>query len=93
VSPSLAVVGGIYAAASVATFAAFAHDKRRAVRADRRVPERTLHALTVFGALGALAAIFGLRHKTKKPGFLALTALATLVHVGLVGAALRLLLS
>lgn len=56
--------------ANVATFAAFASDKRRAMAGARRVPERTLLQLAVFGGtFGAFAAQRMLRHKTEKEPF------------------------
>ncbi|HEY8571433.1 DUF1294 domain-containing protein [Phenylobacterium sp.] len=55
---------------NVGTYAAFADDKRRAVRGDRRAPERTLLELAVMGgAVGAIAAQQLLRHKTSKEPF------------------------
>lgn len=57
-------------AASVLAFAAFAHDKRAAVRGERRTPEATLLMLAVVGGTpGAVAAQQLLRHKTRKEPF------------------------
>lgn len=77
-----AAFGGlcVYALVNTVVFVAFAIDKRRATRAQRRIPERSLHMLTVIGALGALGAMFGLRHKTRKPRFLAVTVVAVIAH-------------
>lgn len=75
--------------ASLVAFVVFAADKRRARSGARRIPERNLHLATLLGAPGAIAAIVFLRHKTKKPGFLVVTATATLVHAGLLALALR----
>ena len=60
-------VASVYAGMSLVTFVAFAWDKRCAVRAKRRVPERTLHTLELLGGWpGALAGQRWLRHKSEK---------------------------
>jgi uncharacterized membrane protein YsdA (DUF1294 family) len=78
---------------SLVTFVVYAVDKRTA-RANasergrstqrRRVPERTLHLLALIGGFpGAWLGRQRLRHKTRKPGFAAVLALAALVHAAL----------
>lgn len=58
------------AAASALAFAAFARDKRAAVRGERRTPEATLLMLAIAGGTpGAIAAQQLLRHKTRKEPF------------------------
>ena len=65
-APAL-VVAAVYAGMSLVTFVAFAWDKSRAVRAQRRVPERTLHLFELLGGWpGALAGQHWLRHKSEK---------------------------
>ena len=55
---------------NVASFAAFAWDKRCAVRQSWRVPERTLLTLALFGgSIGAVCGQLLLRHKTRKEPF------------------------
>ena len=55
---------------NAAAFAAMAADKRRAMRDQRRIPERTLLQIALIGgALGAVAAQQVLRHKTRKEPF------------------------
>lgn len=89
-SPVVVFVVGAYAISSVITFVAFGFDKRRAARKGRRVPERTLHLLTfAFGFPGALLGMLAFRHKTRKPAFIAVTALLVAVHVVLASLALR----
>ncbi len=73
-----------YTLASLATFGVFWFDKQRAVAADgrRRIPEKTLHALSLVGGVpGAWAAMYLARHKNRKPVFVVTTAAITLVHV------------
>jgi len=61
---------GIYSAMSLATFITYALDKRAAMRGDWRVPEVTLHGLSLAcGWPGALLAQRLLRHKSVKPAF------------------------
>lgn len=72
-----------YVLASLATFVVFWFDKQRAVAADgrRRVPEKTLHTLSLVGGFpGAWAAMFLVRHKNRKAVFVVTTAAITLMH-------------
>lgn len=58
---------GIYAGMSPITILAYGWDKRRAVSLGRRIPERTLHLLELFGGWpAALAAQHLVRHKNRK---------------------------
>jgi uncharacterized membrane protein YsdA (DUF1294 family) len=62
--------------------AAFLVDKSLARRRARRVPERTLLFLALLGGFaGGAAGIVLFRHKTRKKGFLALFALASLLSL------------
>ena len=63
-------VGGYLGAIGVATWAAFAWDKRQAALEGRRVPESALLGLSLVGGSPAAAvAMFMLRHKTRKTSF------------------------
>jgi uncharacterized membrane protein YsdA (DUF1294 family) len=60
----------VLAAYNLIVFLVYAWDKRRARRRGWRTPEATLLWLAaVMGGAGALAGIYGLRHKTRKPRF------------------------
>lgn len=75
---------GANALLSVITFGVFALDKHWAARGARRVPERTLHLLTLSGGwFGAVLAMRWVRHKNRKPVFHVVALLAAALHVGL----------
>ena len=78
------------ALASAVAFVAYAIDKRAARRRGaRRVPERALHLIALAGGWpGAWLARGLLRHKTRKAGFTAWLALASVANAAAVGAAL-----
>lgn len=62
-----------YLVIGVVTFFVYAKDKRAAINGNWRVPEKTLHILSVAGGwLGALIAQDKLRHKTQKQPFRAI---------------------
>ncbi|MBK7642700.1 MAG: DUF1294 domain-containing protein [Planctomycetes bacterium] len=71
-----------YAWMSLATFLAFAWDKRCARLGKRRVPERTLHLLELFGGWpGALAGQSFLRHKSVKLSYRVVLWVIVVLHV------------
>jgi uncharacterized membrane protein YsdA (DUF1294 family) len=60
-----------YYVGSVITYGVYAQDKTAAQNAGRRIPELTLHLMSLVGGWpGALIAQVILRHKTRKPSFL-----------------------
>ena len=66
---------------SVIAFLFYASDKRRAKRGHRRISERTLLCLGVFGgATGALLAMYAVRHKTRHFYFYLINGLALLLQ-------------
>jgi uncharacterized membrane protein YsdA (DUF1294 family)/cold shock CspA family protein len=77
-------IGSIYIVASALAFTAYASDKLAAKRRDRRVPEDTLHLLSLMGGWpGALLAQQFLRHKSVKGEFRAVFWLTVLINVAL----------
>ena len=78
----LGLVLVVHAVMSAATFVVYGFDKSRAIRGGRRVPERTLHLLALFGGWpGALVAASVLRHKTIKLSFRLVTAAIVALHL------------
>jgi uncharacterized membrane protein YsdA (DUF1294 family) len=79
----LLILAGWYVAASMAACVVFAVDKQLATRGMRRVPERTLHGLSWAGGFpGSIAAMWVVRHKNRKVGFVVMTVAAAVGHVG-----------
>jgi uncharacterized membrane protein YsdA (DUF1294 family) len=78
---------GLVAVTSLASFAAYGLDKRRAGIGGRRVPERTLHLLALLGGWpGAILGQRQFRHKTRKVPFQIAFWAVVVLHVALVGA-------
>ena len=78
----------LYYGASIITYGVYARDKTAAQNASRRVPESTLHLMSLVGGWpGALIAQVLLRHKTRKTSFLIgywLTVIVNCVALGVV---------
>ncbi|MEZ9338594.1 DUF1294 domain-containing protein [Vibrio splendidus] len=71
-----------YLVIGIVTFFVYAKDKRAAINGNWRVPEKTLHILSVAGGwLGALIAQDKLRHKTQKQPFRAIYWLTVAMNV------------
>ena len=69
---------------SVATFAAYGIDKRRAQSNRQRIPEESLHRLALCGGWpGALAGQRLFRHKTQKRPFIWRLRFIILLHVAM----------
>ena len=84
---SLVFLAGLYAGFSLVVFLAYAFDKWAAVKGRRRVSEKTLHLMAVFGGWpGALLARWLFRHKTSKRGFVALFWMTVLANLAVVTA-------
>lgn len=77
---------GIVFLASLLTLLAYALDKQRATRGQRRMPERTLHAMELAGGWpGALLAQHFIRHKNRKTAYQIRFWLIVLLHHLLLG--------
>lgn len=76
----------VVAVTSLAAFAAYGFDKRRARIGGRRVPEQTLHLIALFGGWpGAWAGQQIFRHKTQKLAFRVVSVLVVITHLAVVG--------
>ncbi len=79
----LSIVLAVHAVVSAVTFAVYAFDKHRAGTAGRRIPERTLHVLALFGGWpGAFLGQQILRHKTRKLPFQIVYWITVAIHAG-----------
>lgn len=78
----------LYYGASLITYGAYARDKTAAQNARRRIPERSLHLMSLVGGWpGALIAQALLRHKTRKRSFLIgywLTVIVNCIALGVI---------
>lgn len=87
--PLLLTVLGVLALIGVIGVAMMAIDKSRAAsgRGDRRIPEASLHLLTLIGGSPLMVpAMLLLRHKTQKAGFHLITMLILLAQAAAIGA-------
>ena len=79
----------LYYGASIITYGVYARDKTAAQNAGRRVPESTLHLMSLVGGWpGALIAQVLLRHKTRKTSFLIGYWLTVIVNCAALGVVL-----
>ena len=70
---------------SVMTYAAYAKDKKAAINNEWRVPEKTLHLMSVFfGWPGAVIAQERLRHKTQKTSFVVMFWVTVSINIGVI---------
>ena len=76
--------GIVVAVMSLVCFLAYGLDKRKAVKGDRRVSERTLHLMAFLGGCpGALLDQRHFRHKTQKVSFRLVFWMIVVWHVGI----------
>ena len=76
---------GFFAAMSAAAFLTMRHDKLAARAGKRRIPERTLWKLAVYGGgIGAYLGMVAFRHKTKHMSFRIGFTLLAIAHVALI---------
>ena len=80
------VIAIAYVVCSIATFVAYAWDKAAARDRRSRIPERTLHLLSLLGGWpGALVAQRLVRHKTRKLPFQVVFWLTVLGNLAVAG--------
>ena len=73
------------AATGVTTFVLYGYDKVEARVGGGRVPENVLHGLALAGGfVGGWLGRFAFRHKTRKPVFMVVLAVATVLHLLLI---------
>jgi len=70
--PSLLQI--LFAAANIASMAAFGADKLMSIKGQRRISESTLISFAFLGPFGAFAGMLLFRHKTRKAKFLLVPA-------------------
>ena len=79
---------------SLVAFVFYGFDKRRARKDGRRVPEKTLHLIALFGGWpGALIGQRVFRHKTQKLSYRIVFWLCVMLHLAVVAGAVYLLQS
>jgi len=72
------------AAINIITFAMYGIDKKRAIKDQWRIPEKTLlGAAFIGGSLGALAGMKAFRHKTKHGKFKVLIPVFLMMHIAI----------
>ena len=77
---------------SLVAFVVYGFDKRRAQKDGRRVPEKTLHMLSLFGGWpGALMGQRVFRHKTQKLSYRIVFWLCVMLHLAVVAGLVYLL--
>lgn len=80
------VIFGFYIVASLVTYLAYASDKSAAQQGRQRIPENTLHLLSLIGGWpGALIAQKKLRHKNRKSSFQAVFWTTVVLNCGVLG--------
>ncbi|MFY0641340.1 MAG: DUF1294 domain-containing protein [Bermanella sp.] len=67
------------------TYVAYAKDKKAAINNEWRVPEKTLHLMSVlFGWPGAAIAQERFRHKTQKTSFVVMFWVTVSINIGVI---------
>ena len=67
---------------SIFLFTVYGIDKAQAKINGRRIPEKTLHLLSIAGGfLGGLIGMQFFHHKTRKPIFLVILLISLLIHL------------
>lgn len=67
---------------SVISFILYKVDKKKAIKGQRRIPEKTLLLSSfLFGSIGGLCGMYIIRHKTKHWYFVVINILSLIIHV------------
>lgn len=75
----------IFAVLSFVTFVAYVSDKVKAINGKRRIPEKVLLSLSLFGGgVGGYIAMFSVRHKTRKAYFHVVNILGIVFQITLI---------
>lgn len=77
----LKIAATSYCLLSVLLFSLYGLDKAQAVASGRRIPERTLHILSILGGFtGGLLGRVVFHHKTRKSVFLIILLASAVIH-------------
>lgn len=69
---------------NLVTFVVYGMDKRKAIKNKWRIPEKTLLGLAAAGgSVGALAGMYGFRHKTKHMKFVIGVPVILAIQIGI----------
>jgi uncharacterized membrane protein YsdA (DUF1294 family) len=72
----------IIALMSLITFALYAIDKKRAIKNQWRIKEKVLLLCSfLFGSVGGMFALYGLRHKNRHWYFVAVNFISLIIHI------------
>lgn len=70
---------------SLVTFITYGIDKRRAIKKQWRIKESVLLGMALLGgAVGAILAMYGIRHKNRKWYFVAVNFISLILYIGVV---------
>lgn len=76
------IIVGYYVIINVVLFAAMALDKSRAIKNRRRIPEKTMFLMAIFGGgIGGLIAMYTKHHKTRHIDFILAFVFTAALHI------------
>ena len=79
------VIITVYVILNLILFIAYGVDKRKAIKAARRIPESTLLLIALLGGgLGGIVGMLTWHHKTRKIYFWLVNILAICLHIALI---------
>lgn len=72
----------VIAVVSLISFSLYRIDKKKAIKGQRRIPEKTLLLSSfLFGSIGGLCGMYMLRHKTKHWYFVVINVVSLIIHI------------